>query len=264
MSLTDTETLLRTIRGNVKLALAKAIASAADSAENEEDCETVRDLAQAFIFLPTMGDIPDFVHSHGGVDVTPTPTPAPTPSPTPTPTPTPAPVHSHGTPAAAAGQVTTGSHAHADGIADLPAGIETQLDALVEKAGIDPMAQDTGMKTVTSTAASGAGAAMPTPAPITPAQMALEQALEDARVAVMDALAKASKHAIEKSECIVLLAEAWSLLPRPNVTLPPLGHSHGAAGPAPGHSHGTPAPTPTPSPAPTPSPTPVPPVHSHG
>jgi hypothetical protein len=253
MSFTDTDSLIRQLKGEVKLALAKAITQGAERAGNEEECEAVRDLAQAFIFLPVMGDLPDFVHSHGGVAVIPTAAATTTPTPTtPAPMPTMAPVD-------------VGSHAHAAGIADLPSGAETQLDALLQQAGVDPNAPDTNPSGHSMPPATPAPAPTPAPTPVTPVQMRLEQAVEDARLALADALSKASKSALDKSACIVLLAEALNLLPMPTPpdttgTTPPPAHSHAGA-PAPGHSHGTPAPAPAPAPPPVSQP---PPVHSHG
>ncbi len=81
-----------------------------------------------------------------------------------------------------------------------------------------------------------------------PACPARSAELEEARVALVDALAKlarAPKNPIENSTCIVLLAEAFDLLPPPIGTMggsgrgvpptppttpapPSLGHSHGA------------------------------------
>ncbi len=235
MSFTDTEQVIRKIEDEVKLALAKAIAKAAEEATNEEQCEGVRDLTQAFLFLPVMGDLPDFVHSHGGVAVTPTGT-GTTP---------PVGGHTHGTPAPTASSstapTTTGSHAHAAGIADMPSAAEGQLDALLEAAGVDDAAGGAG-----PIPGMDSGTTTPAPTPVTPQQMRLEQAVEDARIALMDALAKAAKQPIEKSACLVLLAEAFNLLPGP-MTTPTT-----AATPPPVQAHGTPQPAPAPV------------AHSHG
>jgi hypothetical protein len=237
MSFTDTENLLTKIEEDVKLVLARAIAKAAASATGEKACQGVRDLAQAFIFLPVRGDLPDFVHSHGGVVVPPTTTPTPSPSPSPSPTPAPG-GHAHGQPQPTSGHTTSA----------LPSDLEDRLDNLLDKAGVDDDAADMGA-VVTPTPT-------PAPTPVTPQQMRLERELEEARVALIDALAKAAKEPIENSRCLVLLAEAFNLLPGP------MGSSSGPSGGGGGaHSHGTPTPTPTPRPTPVPQP-PV--GHSHG
>jgi len=159
------EPVLAELKDEVKLALVGAITEGAARATNEERCRALRDLAQAFIFLPVRGDLPGFVHSHSGVPFSP-----------------------------------------------------------------------------------GGGAGPAPPIQITPGQIRLEDELEEARIALVDALANLAsspENRIENSTCIVLLAEAFDLLPPPIGTMggsgrgvpptppttpapPSLGHSHGA------------------------------------
>ncbi len=214
---------LAELKDEVKLALVGAITKGAARATNEERCRALRDLAQAFIFLPVRGDLPDFVHSHGGVPFSPGGGAGPASASSP--------------PAAGVHGPHPVHHSSVD-TPPLPHDLEERLDDLMEGAdGADDEAGEEGGADLT-----------PTPTPITPGQIRLEDELEEARVALVDALAnlaRAPKNPIENSTCIVLLAEAFDLLPPPIGTMggsgrgvpptppttpapPSLGHSHGA------------------------------------
>jgi hypothetical protein len=271
MSFTETDALIKTIKDEVKLALVRAIARGAERVDSVEDCVALNDLAQAFNLLPVMGDLPDFVHTHGGVPFP--PTGGGTTAGGGTSGGGGTTMHTHGAAAPAssgsAASAGVGSHASAPGVADMPAGDQSALDELLSAAGIDPnVAPDpTGATTpdVTTGAGTGTTTTTPPPTPVTPAQMRLEQAVEDARIALADALSKLAKSPLDNHKCLLLLADALNTLPIPN----PDTTGGGGGGGGGMHTHGTPAPTPTPPPmhshgSPAPTPPPPPPVQTHG
>ncbi|MDQ6947524.1 MAG: hypothetical protein M3256_14935 [Actinomycetota bacterium] len=224
VSMSNVEHQLADTKDDIKLALVQAITKGAPRAVSEGQCKALRDLAQAFIFLPVMGDLPDFVHSHGGAAVTPgNATP-----------PSSGPAHAHGSPATGSAQSAHGSH-HTPSSADtppLPPDLEERLDEIMEDpGGVEDEASEGGAPAVPSA-----------PSPITPEQIRLEDELEEARIALLDALAKSAHKPLENSACVVLLAEAFNLLPRP-IGMSVSGGGQGqvtppAPTPSPGHSHG--------------------------
>ncbi len=225
MSLANDDLQLRGTKVQVKLALVRAIAKRAAGATEVEHCQALLDLARAFVFIPVPGELPDFVDS-SGAPMTPATMPAAGGGGG----------HSHGSPAPSA---HGGAHASAPGVPPLPSALEDRLDEIMEEPDADDPAKP---------------APAPAPTPITPEQIKLEDELEEARIALVDALAEAARRPIEHSGCIVRLAEALNVLPKPKV--PGMGgHAH-----APGHSHGAP-PAPAPPRLPAPSPAPG---HSHG
>jgi len=235
VSLANDDLQLRGTKVQVKLALVRAIAKRAAGATEVEHCQALLDLARAFVFIPVPGELPDFVDSSGAPM-----TPATVP-----------PAgggggggggHGHGAPAPSA---HGGAHASAPGVPPLPSALEDRLDEIMEEPDADDPAKP-----------APAPAPAPAPTPITPEQIKLEDELEEARIALVDALAEAARRPIEHSGCIVRLAEALNVLPRPKVAGMG-GHAH-----APGHSHGAP-PAPAPPPPPRPAPSPAP-GHSHG